>query len=177
VKIATIATADAQLHLAAERGSMLPRVDAFGTVGASGSTVGHRNSDYAGGVAVTLDLFDRARPARIAAARAEVDEARAGDASARDAVTMEVITAWQRLRVARESATVASTSVEQARAAARIVHDRYEQGLTTITEQLRAQTVLVSTQFNLLAARYETLIAHAEWLRVTGELDDVQPFL
>jgi outer membrane protein TolC len=177
VKIATFATADAQLHLAAERASMLPRVDALGTLGASGSTAGHRNSDYVAGIAVTLDLFDRARPARIAAARAEVDVARAGDTSARDAVTMEVITAWQRLRVARESAMVACTSVEQARAAARIVRDRYEQGLTTITEQLRAQTVLVSTQFNLLAARYETLIAHAEWLRVTGELDDVQPFL
>jgi outer membrane protein len=177
VRIAALATSDAQLRLAAERGAALPRVDAFGTVGASGSTFGHRNSDYTGAIAITLDLFDRARPARIAAARAEIDSVRAGDAMARDAVTMEVITAWQRLRTARESASVAAAAVEQAQAAARIVRDRYEHGLTTITEQLRAQTALVSARFELLAARYESVVAHAELLRATGDLNDVQPFI
>jgi outer membrane protein TolC len=96
---------------------------------------------------------------------------------ARDAVAMETITAWHRLRVARETAAVADSGAEQAGAAARIVRDRYEQGLTTITEQLRAQTALVSARFDLLAARYESLIAHTELLRAMGDLDDVQTFL
>ena len=177
VRIAALATSDAQLRLTAERGTALPRVDMVGTAGASGSTFGRRNSDYTGAIAVTIDLFDRARPARIAEARAGIDAARAGDAMARDAVTMEVITAWQRLRAARESASVAAAAVEQAQAAARIVRDRYEHGLTTITEQLRAQTALVSARFELLAARYESVVAHAELLRATGELNDVQPFI
>ena len=176
VRIASLATSDAQLRLTAERGTALPRVDMVGTAGASGSTFG-RNSDYTGAIAVTIDLFDRARPARIAEARAGIDAARAGDAMARDAVTMEVITAWQRLRAARESASVAAAAVEQAQAAARIVRDRYEHGLTTITEQLRAQTALVSARFELLAARYESVVAHAELLRATGDLNDVQPFI
>ena len=176
VKVAAIATADAQLRLGAERDAVLPRVDAFGTFGASGATPGQRNSDYTGGIVVTLDLFDHARPARIAAARAEIAAARAGDGAARDAVTMEVVTAWQRLRVARETTVVAATSAGQAEAAARIVRDRYEQGLTTITEQLRAQSALVSARFELLAARYDTLVAYAELLRTTGDLNDVQSF-
>jgi len=178
VRTAALVTSDAQLRLAAERGAALPRVDAFATAGASGSsTFGRRNSDYTGAVVVTIDLFDRARPARVAAARAEIDVARAGDSMARDAVTMEVIAAWQRLRTARESALVAAAAVEQAQAAARIVRDRYEHGLTTITEQLRAQTALVSARFELLAARYESVVAHAELLRATGDLNDVQPFI
>jgi outer membrane protein TolC len=177
VRIAALATSDAQLRLTTERGTALPRVDVVGTAGASGSTFGRRNSDYTGAIAVTIDLFDRARPARIAEARAGINAARAGDAMARDAVTMEVITAWQRLRAARESASVAAAAVEQAQAAARIVRDRYEHGLTTITEQLRAQTALVSARFELLAARYESVVAHAELLRATGELNDVQPFI
>lgn len=177
VRIAALATSDAQLRLTAERGTALPRVDMVGTAGASGSTFGRRNSDYTGAIAVTIDLFDRARPARIAEAHAGIDAARAGDAMARDAVTMEVITAWQRLRAARESASVAAAAVEQSQAAARIVRDRYEHGLTTITEQLRAQTALVSARFELLAARYESVVAHAELLRATGELNDVQPFI
>ncbi len=177
VRIASIRTADAISRLRMERGAALPRVDAFATIGASGSTFGRRSSDHTGGVAISIDLFDRARPARIGAARAEIDASRAGEAIARDAVTMEIIAAWHRQRAARETVTVASAAVGQARAAARIVRDRYEQGLTTISEHLRAQTEFVSARFELLAAQYQSLIAHAELLRATGDLDDVQPFM
>ena len=176
VKLATSAKSDAQVRLAAERASLLPRVDAFGTFGASGGTFGRRDADHTAGVIVTLELFDRARPARVAAARAESEAVSAGETIARDTVTMESIAAWHRLRVARETASVAAASVEQAQSAARIVRDRYEQGLTTITEHLRAQTVLVSARFDLLAAQYETVVAHAELLRATGDLRDVESF-
>lgn len=176
VKLATSAKSDAQLRLAAERSGVLPRVDAFGTFGASGGTFGSRNADHTAGVVVSLELFDRARPARVAAARAESEAVSAGETIARDAVTMESIAAWHRLRVAGETASVAAAAVEQAESAARIVRDRYEQGLTTITEHLRAQTTLVSSRFDLLAARYETTVAHAELLRATGDLHDVESF-
>lgn len=176
VKIAASATSDAQLRLAAERGTALPRVDAFGTFGASGGTFGRRNSDYTAGISVTMEVFDRARPARIAAARGEIETARAAEAIERDAVTMEVVTAWHRLRAAREMAAVAATAAGQADAASRIVRDRYGEGLTTITEQLRAQTALVTARFDQLAARYESLAAHAELLRAIGDLNDVDPF-
>ena len=176
VKLAASMTSDAQLRLAAERAGVLPRVDLFGTFGASGGTFGHRDADHTAGVMVSLDVFDRARPARVAAARAESESASAGETIARDAVTMESIAAWHRLRVARETSSVAAAAVAQAQSAARIVHDRYEQGLTTITEHLRAQTALVSARFDLLAARYETVVAHAELLRATGDLHDVESF-
>jgi len=177
VRIAASGTSDAQLRLVAERGTFLPRVDAFGTIGASGGTAGRRDADYTAGIAVTLEVFDRARPARIVVARGEVDTARAGEAMARDAVTMEVVAAWHRLRAAREMTGVATTAAGQAEAAARIVRDRYAEGLTTITEHLRAQTALVTARFDLLATRYESVVAHAELLRAIGDLDDVQPFL
>lgn len=177
VKIAASHALDAQLQLSSERGTALPRVDAFATFGASGGTFGNRDSDHTAGVAVTLELFDRARPARIAAARGGVEAARAEELTARDMVTMEVVTAWHRLRAADAMAAVAATAVDQADAAARIVRDRYTEGLVTITEHLRAQTALVSVRFDLLNARYESLAAHAELLRATGDLTDVQPFL
>jgi outer membrane protein len=177
VKIAASNALDARLHLSAERGTALPRVDAFGTFGASGGTFGSRDSDHTAGVAVTLQLFDRGRPARIAAARGEIEAARAGELTARDIVTMEVVTAWHRLRAADAMTGVAATAVDQADAAARIVRDRHTEGLVTITEHLRAQTALVSVRFELLTARYESLAARAELLRATGDLTDVQPFL
>jgi outer membrane protein TolC len=69
--------------------------------------------------------------------------------------------------------TVAAKSVEQATTAARIVRDRYEHGLTTITEQLRAETALVRARLGLLAARYDAVTNHAELLRAMGGLNDV----
>lgn len=177
VMLAASSARDAQLQLSAARATALPRVDAFGTFGASGATFGNRNSDYTAGVVVSLELFDRGRPARIAAARGEIDAVRAAEAMARDAVTLEVIAAWHRLRAADATASVAATAVGQAEAAARIVRDRYGEGLVPITEHLRAQTALVAARSDLLAARYARLAAHADLLRATGDLDDVQPFL
>lgn len=177
VRIAASSTRDAQLQLTAARATALPRVDAFGTFGASGATFGDRNSDHTAGIGVTLELFDRARPARVAAARGAIDAARAAETMARDAVTLEVITAWHRLRAADATAAVAASVVGQAEAAARIVRDRHAEGLLPITEHLRAQTALVGARSDLLAARYARLAAHADLLRATGELDDVQPFL
>jgi len=173
VKAAAAASSDADLQLRAQRASLLPRVDAFGTFGASGATFGDRNADHTVGVALSVDLFDRGRAARVAAARAGIDAAHAAEAMARDAVTMEVVTAWHRLRAARDMAAVSAASASRAEAAARIVRDRYGIGLTTITEQLRAQTALASARFDTLAARYEALIAHAELLRATGDLHDL----
>jgi outer membrane protein TolC len=177
VKIAASHSSDAQLRLSAEKGTMLPRLDAFGTFGASGGTFGDRDTDHTAGIVATVELFDRGRAARIAAARGAIEIARSDEAMARDAVSMEVIRAWHRRRAAEAMASVAETALAQAETAARIVRDRYSTGVATITEHLRAQTALVGVRFDLLAARYESLAARAELLRTTGDLNDVQPFL
>jgi Outer membrane protein len=95
----------------------------------------------------------------------------------RDKVVMETVTAWNRENAARQQLDVATTAVGQAEAAARIVQDRYENGLTTITEMLRAQTALVGARLALLAARHQTITGYAELLRSTGGLRDIDPFL
>ena len=120
-----------------------------------------------------VDVFDPGRASRIAAARAEIDAARANEALARDGVTMEVVAAWHRLRAAREMASVAETAAKQASAAERIVRDRYGAGLTTITEQLRAQSAAVAARFDGIAARYDAVVAYAELLRVEGDLHEI----
>jgi outer membrane protein len=177
VKVAALESSNAQSRVAAARGSMLPRVDLHASYGASGDSFSDRSSDHTAGVLVSLDLFDRTRPARIAAARAGAARAVSDVAAARDAVTMEIVSAWYRLESSRESALVATAAAEQAGRAAAIVRDRYQNGLTTITEQLRAQSALASARFAALAARYEYVVAYAELLRATGDLEDVEAVL
>jgi outer membrane protein len=177
VASAEAARAAAELQLRTARGSLLPRLDAFASWGASGSTFTNRNSDHTMGLIASVDVFDGGKYARIAEARAGVEGARAMQAMMRDKVVMETITAWNRENAARQQLAVATTAVSQAEAAARIVQDRYDNGLTTITELLRAQTALTGARLALLAARHQTITGYAELLRSTGGLRDIDPFL
>jgi outer membrane protein TolC len=176
IALAHAEAANAELRVANARNARLPRVDAFASFGASAGSVDQIGSDSTVGVVVSLDLFDGGRNARIASARAALDSVHSGEAMARDQVTMEVVTAWNRVRAARERIGVAKKSAESADAASRIVRDRYENGLTTITEHLRAQTALFTARLELLAARYDHVAGQAELLRASGGLDDVEAF-
>jgi len=176
LKTAQSATENAALQLKTARGSLLPRVDTFASWGQSGSKLTGGDPDTAIGVIVGIDLFDADKPARISASRAGLAAARAAEISTRDRVSMEVVTAWHRARGARERIGVAARSAESATTAARIVSERYNNGLTTITEQLRAQTALVSARLALLAARFDYVVGYAELLRSTGGLNDVEDF-
>lgn len=177
VAAANASAKNAALGLRTARGALLPRVDALANWSATGATIGGRNPDHTLTVMASLDLFDRGKIARVAEARAGVEEARAAESAARDAVTMEIVSAVHRANAAGKRVGVAAKAVAQADAAARIVRDRYEHGLTTITEQLRAENALVRARLGLLAARYDDVVGYAELLRATGDLNDVEPFL
>ncbi|HEX9163162.1 MAG TPA: TolC family protein [Thermoanaerobaculia bacterium] len=176
IRSAALASDNARLQLQIARGSLLPRVDSYASWGASGQRISDRDNDRTVGVVASFDIFDPAKFARSAEARAGVQAASAGEAAARDQVSVEIVAAWQHVRSARERIDLAARAVAQAQAAARIVRDRYEQGLTTITEHLRAQSAVVSARLNLLAARYEYVAGYAELLRSTGGLHDVDLF-
>ena len=92
-------------------------------------------------------------------------------------IRLEVVRAHQQYISVRERLDLAVEVVAQARETLRIVQDRYQEGLTTITEVLRAQTTLVRTRQNLLGARYEYYLSYAQVLMACGQLTDVQAFV
>jgi outer membrane protein len=177
VAAAEAARMAAELQLNTARGSLLPRLDAFASWGSSGTTFTNRNSDHTMGLMASIDVFDGGKYARISEARAGLEGARAREAMTRDKVVMETITAWNRVNAARQQLEVTTNASSQAEAAARIVQDRYENGLTTITELLRAQTALVGARLALLAAHHQVISGYAELLRSTGGLHEIDPFL
>ena len=158
------------------RDEALPRVEAFSNVGMSGRSPVTGSSDYAVGASVTVNLFDAGRKARIDQARAAEAIARAEQEHLANQISFEVVSAYQQFVSAREQLFVVAQSSTQAREALRIVQDRYLEGLTTITEVLRAELAWVRARTDIQKARHDYYVAYATVLLATGRLKDVRPF-
>jgi len=133
--------------------------------------------DYAVGAGLTNHLFDLGRKARLDQARAAQSQATTEQEHLANQIRLEVIRTHQHFVSTRERLVSAARAVVQAEETLRIVRDRYQEGLTTITEVLRAQTTYVRTGMNLLAARYDYYVGYAQLLLASGRLTDLQPFV
>jgi outer membrane protein len=159
------------------RDEVLPRVDAFSSVGISGRNPVTGSSDYAVGASVTFNVFDVGRKARINQARAAEAIAQAEQEQLANQISFEVVRAYQQFISARERLLVVAQTTMQAGEVLRIVQDRYREGLTTITEVLRAELALVRARNDVLTARHDHYVAYANVLLATGRLKDVRPFV
>jgi len=151
-------------------------LDLFATYGASGKDLSSSSSDYTVSTSLTFNLFDPGRVARLKQARAAESMAVAEQEHLANQIRLDVVTAYQQYLSARERLEVATYAIDQASETLRIVQNRYREGLTTITEVLRAQNALVRAHMNLIAARYEQYVSYAGILLASGRLTDIQPF-
>jgi outer membrane protein len=159
------------------RDEVLPRVDAFSSVGLSGRSPVTGSSDYTVGASVTVNVFDLGRKARLNEARAAEAIAQAKQEQLANQISFEVVQAYQQFVSARERLLVVRQTTEQANEVLRIVQDRYREGLTTITEVLRAELALVRARTDVLTARHDHYLAYANILLATGRLKEVGPFV
>jgi len=158
------------------RGEYLPRVDLFANYGISGQGLASGSADYTVGARVTLNLFDAGRKARIDQAEASRSQARAEQDRLADQIRLEVVRAYQQFVSARQRIQVADLAIDKAAETLRIVRDRYGEGLTTITEVLRAETASSRAKLSLLGARYEYYVGYANLLMASGSLTGVDAF-
>ena len=173
----TLALKSSKEKTRSARGEYLPRIDAFGTYGISGSDFTSGSADYTVGASITFNIFDAGRGARLAQARAAENAAAAEADNIGSQIRFEVVRAYQSFLSARERLSVAAKSVDQAKETLRIVQDRYREGLTTITEVLRAETAFVRARMNVLTARYDHHVGYASVLLATGTLTSVDEFV
>ncbi|HQR35347.1 MAG TPA: TolC family protein [Blastocatellia bacterium] len=159
------------------RNEWLPRVDVFANVGASRNNFVSGSGDYTVGASVTFNLFDAGRSARIVEARATANLATSEQQQLTNQIRFEVVRAHQQFISARERLKVAERIIAQASEALRITQDRYQAGLTTITEVLRAETTLTRARLIVLSARHDYYVGYASVMLVTGRMTDVQPFI
>jgi len=107
----------------------------------------------------------RVEQARFAEFRAEALRKRA-DA----AIHLEVVKAYLALRAAAQRVEVASAAAAEAEEAHRIIQNRYQAGLMTVTEVLRSEAALAGARTRRLAAVYDHRIAAAALEHAAGTL-------
>jgi outer membrane protein TolC len=166
----------AERQISEKQRDYLPELNVFGAFGASGHNLTTGSTDYTVGAGITLNLFDPGRASRITQAHIQHDLAKTERDRVRDQIVVDVAKAYYQYRVAVQQVEVAEAALSQAVEALRIIQDRYEAGLTTITDLLRAETTLVRARMNVTSATEAQYIGFANILLATGELNDVRPF-
>ncbi|MBS1788395.1 MAG: TolC family protein [Acidobacteria bacterium] len=166
-----------EIQVQGARNEFLPRLDVFANFGASRHNFASGSGDYTVGASLTFNLFDAGRNARIAEARAAANLAASEQQRLNNQIRFEVVRAYQQFVSARERLKVAERIIAQASEALRITQDRYQAGLTTITEVLRAETTLTRARLIVLSARHDYYVGYANVLLATGKMTDVQPFI
>lgn len=155
----------------AARATVLPQVGLQAVWEANGASPGGQVSSWGLGTHVRFNLFrgfaDRAR-------LAETEEAERREAAERErleaAIRVEVRAAAARLQAARARAEVGRAALAQARESQRIVRDRYESGLATVTDLLRAGQAVLQAEALAERARVEVIFQRVALDRAVGRL-------
>jgi outer membrane protein TolC len=158
------------------RGDYLPELNLFGSFGSSSPNVTSGSTDYSVGAGLTFNLFDAARASRLSQAHIEQNLAHTERDRLADQILVEVARAYHEYRAAEQQLEVAEATLSQAAEALRIIQDRYEAGLTNITDVLRAETALLRAKMNVVGSRHGHYVSYANVLMASGELNDVSAF-
>lgn len=166
----------ARRQLRSARGQYWPDLNLFAEYGHSGQDWGSGSGDFAVGASLSLNVVDFGRKARVDQVRAGISQAQARSDLAAAQVRLEVVQASEAVQSARARVQLAAAAESQAGEALRIVQDRHQVGLTTVTEVLRAQTAVLEARLRLLGARFDYFRSFARLQLAMGSLNDLAAF-
>jgi len=161
--------------VAIAKASFGPRVNAFADWEVDHPTFvsGGGGNNWIAGIEVQVDLFQGgARRARLQRERAMQEKVAALKDAARDAIRLEVDRAYYDLDTARQQVEVAKTAIAQAQESLRITQNRYESGVSTITDLLSAEEAASRSQADYWQTVYRYHTSYANLELATGTLNN-----
>jgi outer membrane protein TolC len=137
----------------------------------NGATPAALRSSWAVGAEVRLNVFRGfADTARLAEARHAHARATAERDRVRRRIEVEVRGALARLATARAREDAGRAALTQARESQRIIRDRYDTGLATVTDVLRAAEAALDAESRATAAEMDVIIQGVALDRALGRL-------
>jgi outer membrane protein len=149
-----------------------PRLNAFGSWEEDSHAVGWTGANnWVAGAELQLDLFSGgSKRAALAREKALQERATASQAGFQDAVRLEVRTAYYEFDAAQKQIKVARGAITQANESLRINQNRYEGGLTTVSDLLRVEEAAHRAKANYWQAVYRMHASYAGVELATGTL-------
>jgi outer membrane protein TolC len=141
----------------------------FFELNGNGSAFGNRASAWLVGAQARWNLFSgladiaRVREAALASTRADAERDRV-----ETEVRVDVRTAAARVRSAAAREQVGQAAVAQARESQRIVRDRYDAGMASVNDVLRAANAVLDAESQRIGALVDLLVSHAMFDRALG---------
>ena len=149
----------------------LPTVGAQAGWEFNGNTWDQQRSSWIVGAQVRLNLFRGfGDAARLAEAKHAETRAGAEREQVDRAIEVDVRAAIARLDTARACDEVGRTAVAQARESQRIIRDRYDSGLATVTDVLRAAEATLDAESRATAAEMDVILQAVALDRALGKL-------
>jgi len=167
-----------QESVAMAKSAFGPRVNAFAGWEMDNPTfvAGGGGNNWLGGVEVQFDIFQGgAKRAELSRERALQERATAMKQVASDGVRLEVRRAYYNLDSARQEIEVARATIAQAQESFRINQNRYDDGLTTITDLLGAEEATRRSQTDYWEAIYRFHTSYANLELASGTLNPQSP--
>ena len=127
------------------------------------------NQSYSLGVALRVPLFSApGAAARRVVAEAQMRQTEHGLNAALDAATLDLESAWTSFEAADEVVRTQEKAVELARESMAIAQTSYENGVITSAELNDAQVRLLQTEWFLMQAKYNRIVAAAKARAAAG---------
>jgi outer membrane protein len=155
-----------------------PRVNAFAgwEMDNPAFVAGGGGNNWLGGIEVQFDIFQGgAKRAELSRQRALEEKVVAIKQAASDAVRLEVRRAYYETDANRQQIDVARAAIAQAHESLRINQDRYDSGLTTITDLLGAEDAARRSQTDYWEAIYHFQTSYANLELASGSLNPQSP--
>ena len=149
-----------------------PQIGLFGNYERDAEAMGGPSgTNWVAGARLDLNIFSGgAQRSRLAEASAQKLQAEHQLAWLRSGIDLEVRQAFLDAQAAAQRAAAARDAVNQAGESLRIIQNRYQAGLVTITELLRAQSAQLDARTGYLAALHDWQVARAQLERAAGRL-------
>ena len=164
--------------VAIAKSSYGPRVNAFAGWEMDNPTflAGGGGNNWLGGLEMQIDIFQGgAKRAELARERALQEKVTAMKQVASDGVRLEVRRAYYNLDSARQEVEVARAAIAQAQDVLRINQDRYDGGLTTVTDLLGAEEATLHSETDYWEAVYRFHTGYASLELASGSLNLQSP--
>ena len=167
-----LATSLAKTQADAARSALLPEVGFHTAFEADRQQfINKGGANWLASIGLKWNLFNgNADKARIEESSHWLERAHADEQRVDSAVRLEVRRAWADLHAAAQRIEVAKAAVAEAEESLRITQNRYEAGMSNVTDLLRNETAVLESRTRYLAAVHDQRLAAANLELAAGRL-------